>query len=451
MNDIDNDTPCVLILAPHGSYRTYDFIQAAERLGIQTLIASEGKHSIISAYAQGIHLDFTQQDDAIYQELQQAVSHFKISGVIATDDYTTELAARIAKQLGLPHNDPAAVRLTQRKDLARDRLQQQGICKPEHSRIDLSKQIDQQIDKLSFPVVVKPVGLSASRGVIRANDRDELKQAIARVHRLLLSMNDLDDEVTRFLLVEEFIAGTEVAVEALLSDGRLKVLTIFDKPDPLEGPFFEESYYIMPTALSESIQQQLQSVLEQACRAYGLSEGPVHAECRIRDQRVYVIEIAARTIGGLCGRLLNVGTGYSLEELVLNQAMGKQIEIQPAQQAAGVLMIPIPKAGVLKRVEGLLEAQKVPFVDEINIQIGEGHELIPLPEGASYLGFIFAYAPTPQQAEQALRDAHAKMKFVISPLWKIDAQNIDTNKIATGNTDTANQNNSESLTISQVN
>lgn len=427
MKTNDNDTPCVLILAPHGSYRTFDFIQAAEKLGIKTLIASEGKHSIISAYAQGIHLDFTAESDVVFEELKQALKDFDIMGVIATDDYTTGLAAKIARQLGLPHNNPDAVQLTQRKDLARDCLQHHSVTKPAHRRLDLNEDIKKQLDDLVFPVVIKPVGLSASRGVIRANDHTELKQAIERVQRLLLSMNDLDEDVKRYLLIEEFIAGDEVAVEAMLSHGELSILTIFDKPEPLNGPYFEESYYITPTGLNQSLQQQVQSELQSACEAYGLSEGPVHAECRIRDNKVFIIEIAARTIGGLCGRLLSFGTGFSLEELVLKQAMGQSIVLEKTDQAAGVLMIPIPKAGVLKRVEGLLEAQRVPFVDEVNIQIREGHELIPLPEGSSYLGFIFAYAPSTQQAEQALRDAHAKLKFVIAPLWKI-AGKLDHNQ-----------------------
>ena len=431
MSTIKNDAPCVLILAPHGSYRTFDFIQAAEKLGIKTLIASEGKHSIISAYAQGIHLDFGADSDAVFAALKMAVTEFSVVGVIATDDFTTGLAARIAKHLGLPHNDPDAVQLTQRKDLARACLSRHGVSIPEHQRIDLnqdSQTIQDQIDGLVFPVVVKPVGLSASRGVIRANNPDELQQAIERVRRLLMSMNDLDGDVRRYLLIEEFISGREVAFEGMLSAGQLSVLTIFDKPDPLEGPFFEESYYITPTALSQKHQAKIQAVLEAACRAYGLSDGPVHAECRLRDDEVFVIEIAARTIGGLCGRLLNVGTGYSLEALVLTQAMGKPINIEKQGQAAGVLMIPIPQAGVLKRVEGLLAAQRIPFVDEVNIQIREGHELVPLPEGASYLGFIFAYAPTTQQAEQALRDAHAKLKFVITPIWKINSDNLGKEK-----------------------
>lgn len=429
MSTINNDASCVLILAPHGSYRTFDFIQAAEKLGIKTLIASEGKHSIVSAYAQGIHLDFTLDNDAIFAQLKTAVKDIQIVGVIATDDYTTGLAAQIAKYLGLPHNDPDAVQLTQRKDLARACLKQHGVSIPGHQRIDLEKNIQQQINNVTFPVVVKPVGLSASRGVIRVNNADELVTAIDRIQQLLNTMNDLDAEVKRFLLLEEFISGEEVAVEAMLSDGQLSVLTIFDKPDPLEGPFFEESYYVTPTALNQTLQSKIQSVLQEACQAYGLSNGPVHAECRLRDENVFVIEIAARTIGGLCGRLLSFGTGYSLEELVLTQAIGKAIKIEKQEQAAAVLMIPIPQAGVLKRVEGLLEAQRIAFVDDVNIQIREGHELIPLPEGSSYLGFIFAFAPTTQQAEQALRDAHAKLKFVIAPLWKIDAGKINSDNL----------------------
>jgi biotin carboxylase len=421
MTSIANDTPCVLIIAPHGSYRTFDFIQAAEKLGVTTLIASEGKHSIISAYAQGIHLDFTADSETIFQQLKLAIATSNITAVIATDDYTTELAARIAKDLDLPHNDPTSVKLTQRKDLARDRLAQHHISKPDHFRLDLEKNIQSQIEKLDYPVVVKPVGLSASRGVIRTNNQVELLDAVARIQNLLNSMNDLDVDIKRYLLVEEFIPGMEVAVEAMLTDGYLRILTIFDKPDPLEGPFFEETYYITPTSLDNQVQEQVRKVLEAACQAYGLSEGPIHAECRLNQRGVFVIEIAARTIGGLCGRLLSFGTGRQLEELVLLQAMRRPLELQQHELAAGVLMIPIPKAGVLKRVEGLLEAQRVPYVDEINIQIREGHELIPLPEGASYLGFIFAHAPTTQEAELALREAHAKLKFVIAPIWKLEA------------------------------
>lgn len=410
--------PCVLVIAPHGSYRTLPFITAAERLGIRALIASEGKHSIVSAYAQGIHIDFREEDLAL-QELLRAAAQHQIVGVIGTDDTTTELAAKFAQALQLPHNDPAAVRIARRKDQARARLAAQGVPVPLYRRIDLQQPLQAQLKDVEYPVVVKPVALSASRGVIRANHPAELLTAITRVQQLLHSINDLEADAQRYLLLEQYIPGAEIAVEAMLYRGDLQILTIFDKPDPLEGPFFEETYYITPTCLSLAQQAEVKRVVQLACAAYGLQEGPVHAECRLNDDGVFILEVAARTIGGLCGRLLRFGTGYSLEELVLAQAMGKPLTLSSDGGAAGVLMIPIPKAGMLKRVEGLLDAQRIPFIEDISIQVREGHELIPLPEGASYLGFIFARAPSAEQTEQALRDAHACLNFVIAPIWKL--------------------------------
>ncbi len=418
MNPINNGAPCVLIIAPHGSYRTFAFTRAAETLAINTLIASDGKHSLISAYAHGIHLDFT-EPDSLYTQLLESIQDYNVVGVIATDDYTTELAARIAQALNLPHNDPAAVLLTQRKDLARERLKSYGVSKPEHWRLDLSIDLKQQLTPIVFPVVVKPVALAGSRGVIRANDQTELLKAIDRITQLLNSMNDLSLDAKKYLLVEAFIEGDEFAIEGMLYQGELKLLTIFDKPEPMNGPYFEENYYLSPSKLGKETQHNITEVLQQACNAYGLTEGPIHAECRIRDGQVFIIEVAARTIGGLCARLLSVGTGHSLEEIVLKHAMGQRFEIEPQQHAAGVLMIPIPKAGILKRIEGMLAAQAVDHIDEINIQIREGHELIPLPDGSSYLGFIFAYADTTEEVEHALRTAHAHLNFVIAPVWKL--------------------------------
>lgn len=410
--------PRVLIIAPHGSYRTFPYIVAAERLGVRTLIASEGKHSIISAYAQGMHVDFGDMAGAM-EQISREAQRDPFVGVIGTDDTTTELAAAIAQLLHLPHNNPNAVRIARRKDLARDSLAAAAVPKPAHWHLDLTQPIATQINMLRYPVVVKPIALSASRGVIRANNAAELDVAITRITNMLQHMSDLEPITQQRLLIEEFIPGAEVAVEGMLTAGQLTILAIFDKPEPLNGPFFEETYYITPSRWPAATQRQMRVVVAQVCQAYGLREGPVHAECRINDQGVFVLEVAARTIGGMCSRLLRVGTGFSLEELVLAQAMGRSMSLTTAEGAAGVLMIPIPKAGILKRVEGILAAQQIPFVEEIDIQVRDGHELIPLPEGSSYLGFIFARAPTPAQAEQALRAAHASLNFIIAPLWKI--------------------------------
>jgi len=408
----------VLVIAPHGSYRTAPFIKAANKLNVDVLIASQGEHSIVSDYVQGLHIDFKDEASSIETILAEA-SKRTFSGIIGTDDTTIELAAKVAEKLSLPHNDPKAVNVAQRKDLTRLSLEKSAVKIPEFDLLTTTKPLSEQTVKVKFPAVIKPVALSASRGVIRVNDQLELQQAIDRIKSMLLEERQINESIREILLLEEFIPGKEVAIEAMLHNGKLDVLAIFDKPDPLDGPFFEETYYITPTSFSEKIQQEIKRTVLQSCQSYGLSEGPIHAECRINEKGVWILEVAARTIGGMCGRLLSLGTGHSLEELVLLHAMGQRVEMKTLESAAGVLMIPIPGAGILKRVEGLLEAQRIPFITELSIEVREGYELVPLPEGNSYLGFIFAEAPTVAEAEQALRDAHDCLNIVIAPLWKI--------------------------------
>ena len=439
----------ILLIAPHGSYRTAPFLAAAKTRGIEVLIASEAKHSLVSAYAQGLHLNLDDPQASLQTILREAQRQ-PFAAVLGCDDASTELAALAASELGLPHNPTTAVRLARRKDLARERLTKAGVPVPRHWRLDLTRPLAAQIEDIRFPCVLKPVALSASRGVIRADNFDELTHAAARIQVLLARAGLHDAEERETILVEEFIPGFEVAVEGLLTHGQLDILTIFDKPDPLNGPYFEETYYITPSRLDAPTQQALRATISAACAAYGLCEGPIHAECRINEKGIWILEVAARTIGGLCGRLLRFGTGSSLEELVLLHALGERPELNseaasgPSNMAgrtseasrasvsdrgprlgpigeaggAGVLMIPIPQAGILRRVEGVLAAEKVPYIEEVVIDVREGYELVPLPEGASYLGFIFARAPSAAQAEAALRTAHACLHVVVMPLWK---------------------------------
>ena len=413
----------VLVIAPHGSYRTASFIKAANKLNVDVLIASQGEHSIVSDYVQGLHINFQNGNQAVETILTEAKKQ-SFSGVIGTDDVTTELAACVAAKLNLPHNNPQAVKTAQRKDLARLSLKKAEVNIPQFDLLTTRKLLSQQNIHVSFPAVVKPIALSASRGVIRVNDFPELEQAIERIKKMLTAELQLEEFEQETLLLEEFIPGKEVAVEGMLHSGSLDVLAIFDKPDPLDGPFFEETYYLTPTSFPEEIQQEIKKIIQAACQAYGLEEGPIHAECRINEKGVWILEVAARTIGGMCGRLLSLGTEYSLEELVLLHAMGKRVEAKTMELAAGVLMIPIPGAGILKRVEGLLDAQRIPYIKDISIEIRDGYELIPLPEGNSYLGFIFAEAPTAKEAEKALRDAHNCLNIVLAPLWKISNMSL---------------------------
>jgi len=403
----------VLVVAPHGSYRTAPFVAAAQCVNAEAFIVSHGKYALTGASAQGLHVDFEQLDAAlaaILHEHRQRPFH----AVLGTDDATTELAARVAQAIGLPHNDPAAARISRRKDLARERLRAAGVPAPRSRRIDLNQPLEPQAAAVRYPCVIKPLALSASRGVIRADNEAEFVRACRRSSALVREAEIEDERST--LLAEDFIPGVEVAVEGLLTHGTLQLLAIFDKPDPLDGPFFEETYYITPSRLNPEVQQDIQHCVQAACAAYGLREGPIHAECRVNASGAWILEVASRTIGGLCGRLLRFGTGYSLEEIVIAHALGQPIDTT-SDGAGGVLMIPVSHGGILRRVEGVLAAQNVKFVEEVAIQMREGYEVVPWPEGSSYLGFIFARAPSPQQAESALRAAHACLNIVTAPVW----------------------------------
>lgn len=411
----------ILLVAPASSYRISPYLNAARNLGLHPWVVSQGKHSLVDAVSGGIQIDLTDPDTSLQRVLAACRDDTPLA-VVATDDATVALAAHISARLGLPHNPPEAAMITRRKDFARGRLAACGVPVPGFWQLDLERPLAPQLAAVRYPCVVKPVALSGSRGVIRANDPDQLQAACARTAAIVARESSLEADARRRLLVEQFIPGPEVALEGLLHNGRLQVLALFDKPDPLDGPFFEETYYVSPSRLGARLQQCVYQRVEQACQAYGLRHGPVHAELRLHDGDAWPLDIAARTIGGQCARILRYAAGRSLEELVLAQAAGLPLPSLDTNAAAGVLMIPIPEHGILRRVEGVLEASKVPGVDEVEISVREGYELVPLPEGASYLGFVFASGDSAEQVESALRAAHRCLHIVTVPVLPVAAE-----------------------------
>ena len=407
----------LLLITPPNSYRTAAYLAAARRRDIEILVASEGRYSLVSELAGGLQVDLG--DAGALQQLLEANARRPFAGVVATDESVVELGSRVAGALGLPHNPPEAARYSRRKDLSRRVLADADVPVPVYRRIRLDTSPQPQIASVTFPCVVKPVALSGSRGVIRADSAGELLEAIDRVREIVAREYSRESDLSRQLLVEDFVPGKEVALEGMLSGGRLAVLAIFDKPDPLDGPFFEETYYITPSRHPAGIRERVIRRVQQACTALGLREGPVHAEVRIRDGDGVIMEVASRTIGGDCARLLQFGTGQGLEDMVISHAIGDPLPVRPQEGGAGVLMIPIPRAGVLRRVQGIPAARAVPHIDDVMISLRDGYELVPLPEGASYLGFMFARAPSAAQAEAALREAHARLNIVVAPLMTL--------------------------------
>jgi biotin carboxylase len=388
-------------------------------MGLETLVASHGEHSLISELHHGLHVDLDDLDSSLAEILSEA-RKAPFTGILGSDDSTVELAARAAQKLGLPHNPPESARISRRKDLARAQLARAGCPVPHHCLIDLGRDLSKQMAGLPWPCVIKPLHLSASRGVIRADNRKEFVSACERIGKIILRSGD-EFESSR-LLVEEYIDGVEVAYEGYLHNGELTTLALFDKPDPLQGPYFEETIYVTPSELDEATQALIKQRVAQACEAYGLSTGSVHAELRIDSNDAWLLEVASRTIGGDCARTLDQGTGFSLEELTISLATGTPLRTDPPDGARGVMMIPIERAGILRRVEGVTAAQKVANIEKVDIIIRDGNELVPLPEGNQYPGYIFARGRTSGEVVEALRQAHAHLKFVVAPIFRIQPQ-----------------------------
>ena len=407
------DSALILLVTPPGSYRVHAYLEAARDLGVRMLVASEGEHTLVPGSCGGLRVDFADSDSFI----EQVVTVHRdrpIAAVVATDDATVEISNRIASALGLAHNAPSAARITRRKDLARTALAAAGLPVPAVWRVDLRRPLVPQLAAVEFPCVVKPLAMSASRGVIRADDMPGLEAACRRTATIAAAASAQEHDV---VLVESFVPGPEIALEGMLAGGELSVLAIFDKPDPLNGPYFEETIYVTPSRLPECVQVLAAERVRQGCAAYGLTEGPIHAELRIHEGEAWIIEIAGRTIGGDCARLFTFGTGAGLEHLVLERALGRPLapSLRDGGAAAGVLMIPTPAAGVLRRVEGVLEASRIPGVHEVSISVREGYALTPLPEGGAYPGFVFALGADPAGVESSLRRAQDAIRVVVAP------------------------------------
>ena len=403
----------LLLLLPTTTYRTQDFLDAARTLGVDVVCASE-KPSTFEAHAPDnlLTLDFA-DPGAAAAKVADLTSRRPLSAVVGVDDLTTVAAAAIAERLGLRGNAVAAVAAARDKYQMRQCLAAGGVPIPRFRRIALKDDPFLAARGVAFPCVLKPLALSASRGVIRANNVDQFIAAFRRIAALLQRDDvEVSGDAGQFLLAEQYVPGVEVALEGLLMGGALHTLALFDKPDPLEGPFFEETLYVTPSRLPADAQRSIERVASAACVALGLTEGPVHAELRVNDAGPWVLEVAARSIGGLCSRTLRFGTGMTLEEIILRHALGWPIDsLVRERRPAGVMMIPIPRGGRLQAVRGTEAAGAVPGIEEVTITAHAGQDLVPLPEGWNYLGFIFARADTPDAVEAALRDAHARLTF----------------------------------------
>ena len=417
----------LLILCTTTGYQTRAFVEAAEKLGLAVVFGTDRCHVLDDPWEDGaLALRFEDPEASAHQIVEYAKGS-RIDGIVSLGDRPAPTAARACKALKLPHHSPEAADICRDKCRSREMLREAGLNVPAFVRYMLpthSSEVLVSVDAtVQFPCVLKPLALSGSRGVIRANTQKEFHAAFARIRNLLSSpdVQVMREVTSHFIQVESYVEGAEIAVEGLVDRGRLQVLAIFDKPDPLNGPFFEETVYVTPTRLKPLVQAGVNESLERAVQALGLFHGPLHAEFRLNDQGVWILEVAARSIGGLCARALRFHSSadanlVSLEELIIRLALGESIQdLRREDKASGVMMIPIPEAGIFEQVDGVEQALETPGVEEIRITARPQQRLVPLPEGCSYLGFIFARGDSPEFVEDALRQAHGKLRFAVHP------------------------------------
>jgi biotin carboxylase len=410
----------VLLLLPTTGYRNKDFLAAAEKAGVEIVAAANYCHQLAPSWGlspiMALHFDRpAQAADTALREMSGIPD-----AVLAVDDSGVELAAMLAERLRLPGNPAQAVRRVRDKLAFRRLLEERQFRCPGFRHLPSGESPRKLLAELKFPAVVKARRLSASCGVIRADDPEALLRAVNWV-RAIQARADRDAEALG-LLIEDFIPGREYALEGRLCRGELTTVALFDKPDLLDGPYFEETLYVTPSRLPQALQEGIHQEVALACRAAGLVTGPVHAEVRVNDEGIWILEVAPRSIGGLCGRVLVHLLGMSLEELILRQAVDESLPSVPVsteaageRDAAGVMMIPIPRRGIYRGLEGLAAAQSVPGVTGVAITVELGQIIAPPPDGASYLGFIFSRAASPTAAETALRSAHGRLRFDIRP------------------------------------
>ncbi len=416
-----------MILCSTTGFQTRAFAAAARAMGLEVALGSDRCHVLEDPWQDGaLPLRFENPEGSARAIVEYARSH-PLAGIVALGDRTAPAAARACATLGLPFHSPAATDAARDKYLSRERLRAAGLNIPAFDRYELACNprdiIGEGGPSVGFPCVLKPVALSASRGVIRTNNPKEFVAAFERIVALLSSpdVQVLREKTSGYLQAEAYIEGSEIAVEGLVEQGQMKILAVFDKPDPLEGPFFEETIYVTPSRLPAAKQRDIEETLNRAITALGFFHGPFHAELRLNRRGVWPLEVAARAIGGLCSRALRFSlpghaATVSLERLLIELALGRQVsEARREEAAAGVMMIPVEKAGIYEETDGVEKARRTPGVEDVVITVIPKQRLTPLPEGSCYLGFIFARDESPVRVERTLRAARRRLAFRITP------------------------------------
>lgn len=394
--------PTAVVILPSSTYRAADFVDAADSLDLDLVVASENPPPIDMGDR---YLQIDCSDPmAAAEAIAGLGERIGLDGIVAADDAGVMVAAHASSILGLPGNSPEAAGATRDKLKMRRRFDAAEVDQPLFRALKPGDSAEEVAAEIGFPVVMKPLDRSASQGVIRVDHASDAESVAGRIRRIV------GRDAT--LLIERYVPGVEIAMEGMVTNGRLTVLAVFDKPDTRDGPFFPETIFVTPSRHPVDVLEPAERAAAHAVRALGLAQGPAHIELRVHDKRAKVIEVAARSIGGLCSRSLNFGLmGTTLESLILRNAMGIDVSrLHRESVASGVLMIPTPGTGVVREVKGVDEIRSIDGITGLDLTIAPGHEVVAPPEGDRYIGFVYARSKMPQTVESALRKAMDKLE-----------------------------------------
>ena len=381
----------LLLVIPENSYKSNDFVVAAEKLGIDFLIITDSEQ-VSSKFSDTVIINkFDAELNKNNLKKLKDVTH-----VLPVDHSALKFSGYLVDLLEVKGNKLESINLSMNKYESRKIFNSLLDIKVNNEIIKNIDDVNTFINK-NGTSVLKPIYGTASKSVLKINNVEKNKEQIEKL------MQDCFDQD---LVIEEYIDGKEYALEGTIINSELKKIVIFDKPVEYKHPYFEESIYITPSELSSEAEKRVVSIVDKACKKIGLEDGPVHVEFKINENQIFIIEINPRMIGGLCSRCLSFGLfKVSLEEIILHAFMNNELKnIELLNNYVGVLMIPTPKSGKFISINKE-ELEKIPNISNVEITVPEGSDLLEPPYGDKYLGFAFSQGIDKKTVNESLLTA----------------------------------------------
>ena len=378
----------LLLVIPENSYKSNDFVTSAEKLDLDFLVITDSQQ-VFGQFSDTVIIHgFDEELENDVKEKLQDVTH-----ILPVDHSALKFSAYLVDLLKAKGNNTKSINTAMNKFESRNIFNSISEIKIQNAIVNKIEDIEIFINE-NGTSVLKPIYGTASKSVIKVESFQENK---AEVEKLMQDCSDQD------LIIEEFVDGSEYALEGNLINSELNKIVIFDKPINYKEPYFEESIYIAPTEIPDKTQKEIVNLIGKACKKLGLENGPVHVEFKIHNKEIFIIEINPRMIGGLCSRCLSFGLfKTSLEEIALHAFLNNELKsIDLLSNFVGVLMIPTPISGKFISINKN-ELESIPNVSGVEITVSENSNLLEPPFGDKYLGFVFSQGDSKEKVMESL-------------------------------------------------